>query len=223
MSRPRTRRRIRSRPTGGTSPEGIARARPSSRSPMARGRTCPPAPTGRRQPVATRWFPRTRSIHSITLLQFRVWARRSAGSDPPLSPDGASRLHRGLVALATAFVLLPQEAPAHDPDTLGGVFRTHDAGATWASINPGIFVSGALALAVSPRAPNHLLLATDSGLWRSRNGGGGLGRAGAGRLHGPGFPAAVASHRPPRAGGRWSSLLPRDGGALGTRVHAPCP
>src|SRR5437879_10906806 len=87
---------------------------------MARARTCPPAPTGRRQPVATRWFPRTRSIHSITLLQFRVWARRSAGSDPPLTPDAASRLHRGLVALATAFVLLPQEAPAHDPDTLGG-------------------------------------------------------------------------------------------------------
>src|SRR5256885_2829013 len=154
MSRPRTRRRIRSRPTGGTSPEGIARARPSSRSPMARARTCPPAPTGRRQPVATRWFPRTRSIHSITLLQFRVWARRSAGSDPPLTPDAASRLHRGLVALATAFVLLPQEAPAHDPDTLGGVFRTHDVGATWTSINPGIFVSGALALAVSPRDPN---------------------------------------------------------------------
>src|SRR2546428_2806679 len=177
MSRPRTRRRIRSRPTGGTSPEGIARARPSSRSPMARGRTCPPARTGRRQPVATRWFPRTRSIHSITLLQFRVWARRSAGSDPPLTPDAASRLRRGLVTLATAFVLLPQEAPAHDPDTLGGVFRTHDAGATWTSINPGIFVSGALALAVSPRDPNHLLLATDSGLWRSRNRGGRFGLA----------------------------------------------
>src|SRR3989441_11200174 len=194
MSRPRTRRRIRSRPTGGTSPEGIARARPSSRSPMARARTCPRAPTGRRQPVATRWFPRTRSIHSITLLQFRVWARRSAGSDPPLTPDAASRLHRGLVALATAFVLLPQEAPAHDPDTLGGVFRTHDAGAMWTSINPGIFVSGALALAVSPRDPNHLLLATDSGLWRSRNGGGDLGGEGPGGPPGPAIspPLAVA-------------------------------
>src|SRR5438445_8313134 len=160
MSRPRTRRRIRSRPTGGTSPEGIARARPSSRSPMARARTCPPAPTGRRQPVATRWFPRTRSIHSVTLLQFRVWARRGAGSDPPLTLDAALRLLRGLVALATAFVLLPQEAPAHDPDTLGGGFRTRDVGATCTSINPGIFVSSALSMDVCPRVPNLILLAS---------------------------------------------------------------
>src|SRR2546429_3746821 len=200
MSRPRTRRRIRSRPSGGPPRERFARARPSSRPPMARGRPCPPAPTGRRQPVATRWFPRTRSIHSITLLQFRVWARRSAGSDPPLTPDGASRLHRGLVALATAFVLLPQEAPAHDPDTLGGVFRTHDVGATWTSINPGIFVSGALALAVSPRDPNHLLLATDSGLWRSRNGGGAWGAFAPGALCGPGL-APLCEDRGPRGPG----------------------
>src|SRR5438105_12963494 len=168
MSRSRTRRRIRSRPTGGTSPEGIARARPSSRSPMARRSTCPPAQTGRRQQVATRWFPSTRSIHSITLLQFRVWARRSAGSDPPLTLDAALRLLRGLVALATAFVLLPQEAPAHDPDTLGGVFRTRDVGATWTSIGPITLVSAALALAVSPRHPSHLLRAPDVGscAWR---------------------------------------------------------
>ena len=97
---------------------------------------------------------------------------------------------RGLVALATAFVLLPQEAPAHDPDTLGGVFRTRDVGATWTSINPGIFVSGALALAVSPRDPNHLLLATDSGLWRSRNGGRDWDVEAPGILTGPAFAAA---------------------------------
>ena len=95
-----------------------------------------------------------------------------------------------MVALATAFVLLPQEAPAHDPDTLGGVFRTHDVGATWTSINPGIFVSGALALAVSPRDPNHLLLATDSGLWRSRNGGRDWDVEAPGILTGPAFAAA---------------------------------
>ena len=76
-----------------------------------------------------------------------------------------------MIAVATALVLVAQEAPAHDPDTYGGTFRTHDAGATWMSINPGAFPSGVLALAVNPRDPNHLLLATDSGLWRSRNGG----------------------------------------------------
>ena len=37
--------------------------------------------------------------------------------------------------------------------------------------DPGVFPTGALALAISPRDTNHLLLATDSGVWRSRNGG----------------------------------------------------
>ena len=80
------------------------------------------------------------------------------------------RLVRPVVALA--FVALSSPAVlAHDPDVYGGLFRTHDAGAHWTPINPGIYASGALAVAVSPRDPNHLLLATESGVWRSRNGG----------------------------------------------------
>ena len=81
------------------------------------------------------------------------------------------RSGRRLVALALLAVLSPPQARAHDPDVYGGLFRTLDAGANWALITPGFFASGALALAVSPRDPNHLLLATDSGVWRSRNGG----------------------------------------------------
>ena len=78
--------------------------------------------------------------------------------------------HR-FVAFALLAVLSAPQAGAHDPDIYGGLFRTLDAGANWALITPGFFASGALALAVNPRDPNHLLLATDSGVSRSRNGG----------------------------------------------------
>ena len=76
-----------------------------------------------------------------------------------------------LVVVAVVVAFWPMDGLAHDPDAWGGLVRTYDAGNTWMPINPGIFVSGALALAVNPRDPDHLLLATDSGVWRSRNGG----------------------------------------------------
>jgi photosystem II stability/assembly factor-like uncharacterized protein len=60
---------------------------------------------------------------------------------------------------------------AHDPSAWGGLFRTRDGGATWLAINSGSFIGGAIALAISPVEPNHLLLATDSGVLASRNGG----------------------------------------------------
>ena len=107
---------------------------------------------------------------------------RQAGPDSFVSSDAESRdasnarrvvaiRSRAVVAFALLAALSPPEVRAHDPDVYGGLFRTHDAGAHWTPVNPGIYASGALAVAVSPRDPNHLLLATESGVWRSRNAG----------------------------------------------------
>src|SRR5438132_1006492 len=51
------------------------------------------------------------------------------------------------------------------------LFRSRDHGATWFLASPGTYPTAAIALAVSPTDHNHLLLATDTGLLRSRNGG----------------------------------------------------
>jgi photosystem II stability/assembly factor-like uncharacterized protein len=68
-------------------------------------------------------------------------------------------------------VLSLSPAQGHDPSAWGGLFRSRDDGATWMSANRGQFLSGAIALAVSPTDANHLLLGTESGLFRSRNAG----------------------------------------------------
>ncbi len=77
----------------------------------------------------------------------------------------------GAFVLALVVALWPGDVPAHDASAWGGLFRTRDAGVAWLPVNPGSFVSGALALAVSPVDPHHVLLATDTGVLRSRNGG----------------------------------------------------
>src|SRR5437867_5846429 len=76
-----------------------------------------------------------------------------------------------VLAFAVLVALGHGASLAHDASAWGGLFRTRDAGATWLALNPASFVSGALAVAVSPIDPHHLLLATDTGLSRSRNGG----------------------------------------------------
>jgi photosystem II stability/assembly factor-like uncharacterized protein len=117
-----------------------------------------------------------------------VGARRSQDSKAAF---GAScRRSAGRLVLPLIVALWPVEAPAHDPSAWGGLFRTRDAGVTWLHVNPGSFVSGALALAISPLDPNHLLLATDSGVTRSRNGGRDWEIEGPSVLIGPAFAAA---------------------------------
>jgi photosystem II stability/assembly factor-like uncharacterized protein len=62
-------------------------------------------------------------------------------------------------------------ARAHDPSAYGGLFRSRDLGGTWLNADVGLFLNGALAVAVDPRDPNRLLLGTDLGLMRSDSGG----------------------------------------------------
>src|SRR5207249_11154442 len=75
-----------------------------------------------------------------------------------------------VLAFAVLVALGHGASVAHDASAWGGLFRTRDAGATWLPVNPASFVSGALAVGVSPVDPHHLLLATDTGLSRSRHG-----------------------------------------------------
>ena len=72
-------------------------------------------------------------------------------------------------ALGVAMVAAP--ALAHDPSAWGGSFRSRDSGMTWTPIDAGLFIGGAVTLAVDPTNPNHILYATDTRLLRSRNGG----------------------------------------------------
>ena len=81
---------------------------------------------------------------------------------------------RRCLALAMLVLIGPLglgDVTAHEPSAWGGLFRTRDSGATWQHLTPASFGRGALALAISPADPHHLLLGTDSGLSRSRNGG----------------------------------------------------
>lgn len=73
--------------------------------------------------------------------------------------------------LLIAWLTCASVARAHDPSAWGGAFRSRDFGGSWLSVDAGLYVGGAMALAVHPRDPHHLLYATDTRLLRSRNGG----------------------------------------------------
>jgi photosystem II stability/assembly factor-like uncharacterized protein len=78
---------------------------------------------------------------------------------------------RSVLPLALLLALSAGPALGHDPSAWGGLFRSRDHGATWGSANRGPYLSGAIALTISPVDTNHLLLGTESGLFRSHNGG----------------------------------------------------
>jgi photosystem II stability/assembly factor-like uncharacterized protein len=100
----------------------------------------------------------------------------------------------GAIAVLAAVVLLWSSAvAAHDASAWGGLFRSRDHGATWFLASPGTYPTVAIALAVSPTDHNHLLLATDTGLLRTRNGGRDWSREAANVMLGTVFAAAFAS------------------------------
>lgn len=80
-----------------------------------------------------------------------------------------ARFLRALVA--SALILAPGLAGAHDPSAYGGLFRTRDFGGIWLNADVGLFLGGSLSVAINPADPNHLLLGTDSALLVSRSGG----------------------------------------------------
>src|SRR5688572_15440508 len=100
------------------------------------------------------------------------------------------RLARAAALLSLTAAVLHGGALAHDAGVDNGVFRSRDGGATWLQVNPESFARGALALAVHPNDPYHLLLGTDSGLLASRNGGRDWEAEAAGMLSGPAFAVA---------------------------------
>jgi photosystem II stability/assembly factor-like uncharacterized protein len=60
---------------------------------------------------------------------------------------------------------------AHDPSAWGGLFRSRDFGANWFPADAGLFIGGALGVAIHPQDPFQLLYGTDARLLRSKNGG----------------------------------------------------
>jgi photosystem II stability/assembly factor-like uncharacterized protein len=94
---------------------------------------------------------------------------------------------RILKVFVFALLMLGATAEAHDPSAYGGLFRTRDFGGVWLNADVGLFLGGAVSVAVNPADPNHLLLGTDSSLLVSRNGGRDWKREAPGKLFGAVF------------------------------------
>ena len=126
-----------------------------------------------------------------------------------------------VAALLSAILISATPASGHDPSAYGGLFRSRDGGNTWFPANPGRIVSGAIALAVNPVEPNHLLLATDSGLLRSRNAGLEWSQEAAALLVGPVFAVAFDADGSRALASTATSLFRSDEGQTWRDISAP--
>ena len=90
----------------------------------------------------------------------------------------------------------------------------------WLQVNPESFARGALALAVHPSDPHQLLLATDSGLLRSRNGGRDWVPEAPDLLAGPAFAVAFSIDGQEALASGAHALVSLGGQALARSTHA---
>lgn len=118
-------------------------------------------------------------------------------------------------------ILTSGPVAAHDPSAWGGIYRSRDGGTTWLPANEGRFVTAALGLAISPTDPAHLLLATDSGLLRSRNGGRDWELDGRGVLLGGVFAVAFEADGQGSLASTGAAIFRTDDGATWERTAAP--
>ena len=86
-----------------------------------------------------------------------------------IGPALFARIASHLILLLAASFAIP--ACAHDPSAWGGLFRSRDFGASWFPADAGLFIGGALGVAIHPQDPAQLLYGTDARLLRSKNGG----------------------------------------------------
>ncbi len=99
---------------------------------------------------------------------------------------------RLLLPLLCTFMCTGGVAQAHDSSAYGGMFRSRDLGESWLNADVGLFLSGAVSVAVSPVDPNSLMLGTDGVLLVSRNGGRRWDRAAPEELSGAVFAVAFS-------------------------------
>jgi hypothetical protein len=126
-----------------------------------------------------------------------------------------------ITAVLLTLLCLAAPAVAHDPSAWGGLFRSRDDGGSWLPVDADLFIGAALAVAVSPTDPNHLLYATDSRLMRSRNGGRDWNHEAADRVFGPTLAVAFGTTGKTMLASGGSGLFRSQGDARWDAVDAP--